>query len=143
MDPPLIVHSDVGPVLNDRWEKTPLTSEELQKIKPFLDRIKTMKQQGLTDFGIVASYLRRRVQPLKARETYDFEYAGAEDPSRMVPTRELTEDEVLERLCKILKGVSVIPHRVDEYSATSPPPAISVLLFRFIAFPSSLHSILM
>jgi len=76
MDPPLIVHSDVGPVLNDRWEKTPLTSEELQKIKPFLDRIKTLKQQGLTDFGIVASYLRRRVQPLKVRETVNGEPYG-------------------------------------------------------------------
>jgi hypothetical protein len=143
MDSPLIVYSDAGPVINDRWEKMPLTTEEVQKIKPFLDRIKTLKQQGLTGFGIVASYLRRQVQPLKARETYGFEYAGAEDLSRMVLTRELTEDEVLECLCKILKGVSVILHRVDEYSATSPPPAISVLLFRFIAFLSSLHSILM
>jgi hypothetical protein len=80
---------------------------------------------------------------LKARETYGFEYVGAEDPSRMVPTRELMEDEVLERLRKILKGVSVIPHRVDEYTAASPPPAISVFLFKFIIFPSSLHSILM
>jgi hypothetical protein len=61
MDPPLAAHLDVGPVINDRWEKTLLTTEELQKIKPLLDRIKTLKQQGLTGFGIVASYLRRRV----------------------------------------------------------------------------------
>jgi hypothetical protein len=61
MDPPLAVHSDVGPVINDRWKKTPLTTEELQKIKLLLDRIKTLKQQGLTGFGIVASYLCRLV----------------------------------------------------------------------------------
>jgi hypothetical protein len=71
---------------------------------------------------------------LKARETYGFEYAGAEDPSRMVSTRELTEDKVLECLWKILKGVSVIPHRVDEYTAASPPHAVSVFLFKFIVF---------
>jgi hypothetical protein len=67
-----------------------MTVEDLKKIKPFLDRIKVLKQQGLTGFGIVASYLHRRVQPLKAREHYGFEYAGAEDPSRMVSMRELT-----------------------------------------------------
>jgi hypothetical protein len=81
---------------------------------------------------------------LKARETYGFEYARAKDPPRMVPTRELiTEDEVFEHLRKILKGLSVVPHRVDEYTAASPPPAISVFLFKFIVFSSSLHSILM
>jgi hypothetical protein len=54
-----------------------------------------MKQQGLTGFSIIASYLRRQVQPLKAREHYGFEYAGTEDPSWMVPTWELTEEDVL------------------------------------------------
>jgi hypothetical protein len=75
----------------------------------------------------MASYLHRRVEPLKARETYGFEYVGAKDLSWMVSMRELTEDEVLERLRKILKGVSVVLHMVDEYTATSPPPAVSVL----------------
>jgi hypothetical protein len=80
---------------------------------------------------------------LKARETYGFKYARAKDPPWMVPTRELTEDEVFEHLMKILKGLSVVPHRVDEYTTASPPPAISVFLFKFIIFSSSLHSILM
>ena len=48
--------------------------------------------------GVVSSFLRRRVQPLKERENYGFEYSGAEDPSRMVPVLELTDEEVLERL---------------------------------------------
>jgi hypothetical protein len=122
------VHSDAGPVVNDWWEKTPLTTEGLKKIKPFLDRIKVLKQQGLTGFGIIASYLRRRVQPLKAREHYGFEYARAEDQSRMVPTRELTEEEVLGRLRKILKGISVVLHKVDEFTDVNPPPAVSLLL---------------
>jgi hypothetical protein len=68
-------------VVSNRWEKAHLTSEELKKIKPLLDRIQTLKQQGLTRFRIVASFLRRRVQPPKARENYGFEYSGAEDPS--------------------------------------------------------------
>jgi hypothetical protein len=48
---------NVGPVVNDHWEKLPLSSEDLKKIKPFLERIKVLKQQGLTGFGIVASFL--------------------------------------------------------------------------------------
>jgi hypothetical protein len=134
------MHLDVGTVANDLWEKTPLTAEDLKKIKLFLDKIKILKQQGLTGFGIVASYLRRRVQPLKARKHYGFEYVGAEDPSRMVPTQELTEEEVLERIRKVFKGVSVIPHRVDEYTAANPPLAISLLLVQ--KYASSLFSLL-
>jgi hypothetical protein len=94
MSPPLAVHSNARPVVNDRWEKAPLTAEDLKKIKPLLEKIKILKQKGLTSFGIVASYIRCQVQSLKARETYDFEYAGAEDPSWLVPLEELTEDEV-------------------------------------------------
>jgi hypothetical protein len=42
---------------------------------------------------------------LKVREHYGFEYSGAKDPSRMVLALELTEEEVLERLKKILNRV--------------------------------------
>jgi hypothetical protein len=59
MAPPLVVHSDVGPVVNDRWEKLPLSPQDLKKIKPFLERIKVLKKQSLTDFGIMASFLHR------------------------------------------------------------------------------------
>ena len=99
--------------------------DESQAIKSFLERICTLKQQGLTSFSFVSSFLRRRVQPLKERENFGFEYSGAEDPSRMVPTLELTDEEVLEHLQKMLKGVSVVSLAVLEYSANNPPPAMS------------------
>jgi len=106
-----------------------VTTAEVQAIQPFLDRISTLKQQGLTSFGIVSSFLRCRVQPLKERENFGFEYSGAEDPSRMVPALELTDEEVLERLQKMLKGASVVPLTVSEYSANNPPSAVSHFLF--------------
>jgi hypothetical protein len=64
---------------------------------------------------------------LKAREHYGFEYFGAEDPSHMVLALELTEEEVLECLKKILKGVSVVSHTVPKYCVEDPPPAVSCL----------------
>jgi hypothetical protein len=48
---------------------------------------------------------------------------------------------VLERLNKILKGVSVVPHMVPEYRADNPPPSISCLSSAstlFFIFPSLL-----
>jgi hypothetical protein len=74
--------------------------------------------------------MRCRVQPLKEREHLDFEYSRAEDPSRMVPTLELTEEEVLERLRKVLKGVTIIPHVVPECCGDNLSPAVSCLTFR-------------
>jgi hypothetical protein len=46
----------------------------------------------------------------------------------MVPTRELTEEEVLGHLRKILKGISVVLHKVDEFIVVNPPPTVSLLL---------------
>jgi hypothetical protein len=51
---PLAAHSDIGLIVNDHWEKIPLSAEDLKKIKPFLERIKVLKQQGLTGFGTIS-----------------------------------------------------------------------------------------
>jgi hypothetical protein len=47
----------------------------------------------------------------------------------MVSTQELAEEEVLECLRKILKGVSIVPLRVDEFTTEKPPSAVSLFLF--------------
>jgi hypothetical protein len=64
----------------------------------------------------------------------------------MVLALELTEEEVLERLKKILKGVCIVPHTVPEYRANNPPPAVSYftsmstfLYILFIACTFCLH----
>ena len=64
---------------------------------------------------------------MKEREHLGFEYSRAEDPSCMVLALELTYEEVLERLQKMLKGASVIPLTVSEFSANNSPPAVSCL----------------
>jgi hypothetical protein len=43
MSPPLAVHSKAGPVVIDQWEKAPLTTEDLEKIKPLLEKIRALK----------------------------------------------------------------------------------------------------
>jgi hypothetical protein len=76
--------------------------------------------------------MHRQVQPLKEREHLSFEYSRAEDPSRMVPALELTEEEVLERLRKVLKGVTMVPHAVPKYCGDNPPPVVSCFTFASI-----------
>jgi hypothetical protein len=73
--------------------------------------------------------MRRRVQPLKEREHLGFEYSGVENPSRMVPALELTEEEVQECLRKVLKRVTIVPHTVPEYCGDNPCPAMSCFTF--------------
>jgi hypothetical protein len=43
MLPALAVHTDSGSSVNDRWEKNSLSSEELKKIQPLLERIQVLK----------------------------------------------------------------------------------------------------
>ena len=86
----------------------------------------------MTGFGIVSSFLHRHVQPLKERENFGFEYSGADDSSRMVPALELTVEEVLERLQKMLKGANVVPLTVSEFSANNLPLAVSPFLFVWV-----------
>jgi hypothetical protein len=83
-----------------------------------------MKDQGLSGVGVVASFIRRQVQPLKDRVHYGFEYTGCQDPTR-VTSNELSEGEVLERLQDILGVVSVIPYQFREHNHDHPPPTIS------------------
>ena len=47
----------------------------------------------------------------------------------MVPTFELTDEEVLERLYKMLKLANIVPLTVFEFSTNNPPPAVSRFLF--------------
>ena len=47
----------------------------------------------------------------------------------MVLALELTDEEVLEHLQKMLKGASIVPLTVSEYSANNPPPAVSHFSF--------------
>ena len=81
---------------------------------------------------------------MKEHEHYGFEYSRVEDPSRMVPALELTDEEVLERLQKMLKGVSVVPLAVLEYSAKNPPPTVSCSFLYLGTFDSlSLYPLLL
>jgi hypothetical protein len=74
MHSPLEIHSNVALVPNTLWDREILSATDIEGIQSFLNQIRSMKDQGLSGVGVVTSFIRCRVQPLKDRVHYGFEY---------------------------------------------------------------------
>jgi hypothetical protein len=65
--------------------------------------------------------MKRRVQPLMARDTLGYQYTSNEDTSRMLGD-EVDDEDIIERLGKIFKDMPpYTPSSVPEFSAARPP----------------------
>jgi hypothetical protein len=87
--------------------------------------IMELREAGLRAEHVAFSFMKCRVQPLMARDTLGFEYTGDDDMSRM-PGGEVDDDDIIDRLTRIIKDMSpytVCP--VQEYSAAHPPKEVS------------------
>jgi hypothetical protein len=74
---------------------------------------------------VAFSFMKRRVQPLMARDNLGYEYTGDDDTSRM-PRDEVDDDDIVDRLAKIFKDMpAYTPCPVPEYSAARPPKEVS------------------
>jgi hypothetical protein len=95
------------------------------QLPKLLARIKVLREAGLRVEHVAFSFMKRRIQPLMARETLVFEYTGDDDASRM-PGGELDDNDIIERLSQIFKDMppyTACP--VEEYSAARPPKEVS------------------
>jgi hypothetical protein len=95
------------------------------QLPELLARIKVLREAGLRAEHVAFSFMKRRVQPLMARDTLGFEYTGDDDTSRM-PRAEMDDDDIIERLTWIFKDMppyTACP--VQEYSAARPPKEVS------------------
>ena len=77
----------------------------------------------LTGEAIMFDWMKRRIQPLQARETLGFQYQGTTDSSRY-SKEEISNDVVFSRVQRLLKNVKKIPVVPDSFSATSPPKQV-------------------
>jgi hypothetical protein len=62
------------------------------QLPELLARIKVLREAGLRAEHMAFSFMKRKVQPLMARDTLGFEYAGDDDTSPM-PGGEVDDDE--------------------------------------------------
>jgi hypothetical protein len=90
-----------------------------------LAKIKALREAGLRAVHVAFSFMKRRVQPLMARDTLGYQYTGEGDSSRM-PDDEIDDDDIIDRLGRIFKDMpAYTPCPVPEYSAACPPNKVS------------------
>jgi hypothetical protein len=86
------------------WWNTEPTMQEGIQLPELPARIKVLREAALRAEHVAFSFMKRRVQPLMARDTLGFEYTGDDDTSRM-PGAEMDDDDIIERLTRIFKDM--------------------------------------
>jgi hypothetical protein len=102
------------------WWNTEPTMEEGIQLPELMKKIKALMEAVLRAEHVAFSFMKRRVQPLMARDTIGYQYMGSEDTSRM-PGEEVDDEDIIERLGKIFKGMPpYTAYPVLELSAARP-----------------------
>jgi hypothetical protein len=107
------------------WWNTEPTMQEGIQLPELLAWIKALREARLRAEHVAFSFMKRKVQPLMARDTLGFEYTGDNDTSWM-PGDEVDDDDIVDKLARIFKDMppyTACP--VPEYSAARLPKEIS------------------
>jgi len=67
--------------------------------------------------------MKRRIQPLQAREMFGFQYQRTTDSSRYLE-KEISDEEVLSQVQQLLRDVKEVLVVPDTFPATSPPKQV-------------------
>jgi len=105
------------PIQWPEWNKKPIDESQLPEL---LARIADLRQKNVTGEAVMFDWMKRRIQPLQARETLGFQYQGTTDSSRY-SEEEISDEEVFSRVQRLLRDVKKIPFVPDTFSAASPP----------------------
>ncbi|XP_072147245.1 uncharacterized protein [Setaria viridis] len=120
-NPALPIVTGHAPKHSNKWIEEP--AEDNQELLDLMVRIAELKRAGLSGINVAASFLKRRVQPLKLRENLGYEYIGFEDPSRM-SSRDISDDAVVILLAKFFKsfqGVPVVDECISKFDSWYEP----------------------
>jgi hypothetical protein len=95
------------------------------QLSELLAKIRVLREAGLRAEYVAFSFIKRRVQPLMARDTLGYQYTGKGDSSQM-PGGEIDDEDIVDRLGRIFKDMQAYtPFPVPEYSAARPPNEVS------------------
>jgi hypothetical protein len=112
------------------------TRQEGFQLPELLQKIMALREAGLRAKHVAFNFMKRRAQPLMARDSLGCQYTGDDDTSRM-PGTEVDDDDIVERLGRIFKDMpqyTTCP--VPEYSAARPPSKVGSQTY---VFEYSLH----
>jgi len=73
----------------------------------------------------VFNWMKRRVQPLQARETLGFQYQGTTDSSRYLE-EEVSDEEVFSRVQRLLRDVKKVLVVPKTFSTANPPNQVQI-----------------
>lgn len=128
------------PVYNTRWSDRPSLAEMTQ-VNELIAMVDFSKMNGVL---VASTFVIHRIQPLRERVNFMFEYQGKEDPSEE-RKESLEKSEVTNRLSKIFENFarnSFPRDPVKPFELSNPPPAVCVLallqhslLFAQVALP--------
>jgi hypothetical protein len=99
--------------------------QEVLHLPLLLKKIKALREDRLRAEHVAFSFMKRRVQPLMARDTLGYQYTGSKDSSWMLGF-EIQDDAIIENLGKIFKDMPPYTRcPVPEYSVAWPPKQVS------------------
>ena len=101
------------------------------QIPQLLERIAILRKNLLTGEAVIFDWMKRRIQPLQARELFGFQYQGTTNPSRY-SEEEISNDVVLSRVQQLLKDVKKIPVIPSTFSAANLPKQILEKSSRYV-----------
>jgi hypothetical protein len=108
------------------WNSEPTMQEGIQ-LSELLAKIKALREAGLRAEHVAFNFMKRRVQPLMARDTLGYEYISDDDTSQM-PGDEVNDDDIIDRLGRIFKDMpAYTPCSVPDYSVARPPNKVGSL----------------
>ena len=85
----------------------------------------------LTGEAVIFDWMKRRIQPLQARESLGFQYQGTTDSSRY-SMEEISDDVAFSRVQRLLKKVKKIPVFPGTFSTANPPKQVLDKSSRYI-----------
>ena len=109
-----------SPIQWPKWNMKPVDESQVPEL---LERIAILRQNNLTGEAIMFDWMRRRIQPLQARETLGFLYQGTADSSRY-SEEEISDEDILSRVQRLLRDVKKVPFIPDTFSAANPPKQV-------------------
>ena len=110
------------PIQWPEWNKKPVVESQIPEL---LEQIAILRKNNLTGEAVVFDWMKRRSQPLQARETLGFQYRGTADSSRY-SKEEISDGEILSRVQRLLRDVKKVPFVPDTFSAASPPKQVLI-----------------
>ena len=108
------------PTWRTKWNKKPVDDSQIPEL---LARIDSLRQMHITGDAVVFDWMKRRIQPLQARESFGFQYQGTSYPSRYLE-EEISNVEFYSRVQRLLKDVKHVPLVPDAFSAVNPPKKV-------------------